>query len=151
MKGELPALQRRKMIVALENELLAKGEGNGVVIGNSEAFPLTHSFAEGIYIREMFMRKDAIIIGAIHLNEHIWFLMKGEALVATEEKTTHYKAPCYVTSPAGCKRVITAIEDSVFINVLPNPDNLTDIEELEKRLVCKSYEEFVAIKKNKKK
>ena len=150
MSTDLAVFKKREMILAIESELIAKGEGDGIVIGNSEAFPLTHSFSEGVYIREMFMGKDGIVIGKIHKNDHTWFLMKGEALVATEEKTTHYKAPCYVTSPAGCKRVITAIENSVFINVLPNPDNLTDIEELEKILVCKSYEEFVATKKTKK-
>ena len=87
MSKDLVVAQKREMIIALENELIAKREGNGIVIGNSEAFPLTHSFSEGIYVREMFMAKDGIVIGKIHKNDHIWFLLKGELLVATDEKT----------------------------------------------------------------
>lgn len=147
MSKDLVVAQKREMIIALENELIAKGEGNGIVIGNSEAFPLTHSFSEGVYIREMFMGKNGIVIGRIHKNDHTWFLMKGELVVATDEKTSHYIAPCYVNAPAGAKRVITAIEDSVFVNVFPNPNNLRDIEKLEEILTCPTYENFEAIKK----
>jgi hypothetical protein len=42
----------------------------------------------------------------------------------------------------GAKRVLHAIEDSVFVNVYPNPDNITDIETLENLLTWKTYEEF---------
>lgn len=147
MSTDLAVSKRREMIIALEEELLAKGEGNGIVIGNSKTFPLTHSFSEGVYVREMFMEKDGIVIGKIHKNDHIWFLLKGELLVATDEKTDSYTAPCYVSSPAGAKRVITAIEDSVFVNIFPNPGNLRDIKELEEILTCPTYENFETIKK----
>ena len=147
MSVDLVVAQKREMILAIESELIAKGEGDGIVIGNSEAFPLTHSFSEGVYIREMFMGKDGIVIGKIHKNDHTWFLMKGELVVATDEKTSHHVAPCYVNAPAGAKRVITAIEDSVFVNVFPNPDNIRDIEKLEEILTCPTYENFETIKK----
>ncbi len=150
MSNELAILQKRKMIVNLEKELIAKGEGNGIVIGNSETFPLTHSFSEGVYIREMFMAKDSAVIGKIHVNDHTWFLMKGEVMVATDEKTSHYVAPCYISASAGAKRVIAAIENSVLINVFPNPDNLRDIEKLEEILTCSTYKDFKTIKKLKK-
>lgn len=47
MSTDLAVFKKREMILAIESELIAKGEGDGIVIGNSEAFPLTHSFSEG--------------------------------------------------------------------------------------------------------
>ena len=87
---ELVIKEKRDKIIALENELLAKGGGNGIVIGNSDSFPLTHSWSEGVYIREMQMHKGGLVIGKIHKNSHTWFLMRGELLVATDEGTSHY-------------------------------------------------------------
>jgi len=47
-----------------------------------------------------------------------------------------------VNAPAGTKRVIYAEEDSIFVNVHPNPDNITDTDELENILACTSYKEY---------
>ena len=68
--------------------------------------------------------------------------MKGRLLIATENDTVEYEAPVYVNAPAGSKRVIQALEDSVFINVHPNPDNIKDTDELERILTCVSYKEY---------
>jgi quercetin dioxygenase-like cupin family protein len=131
----------REKISKLEKELLSNDHPS-IVKGNTDFFPLKHSFSEGVYIREMLMEEGGIVIGKLHKYSHTWFLMKGEIMVATDLGTETYTAPCYVNAPAGAKRVIYAIEDSVFINVHPNPKNITNIEELENMLTCKSYEAF---------
>tara|TARA_R110000772_G_scaffold126963_1_gene234055 strand:+ start:532 stop:999 length:468 start_codon:yes stop_codon:yes gene_type:complete len=131
----------RDKITSLENKLLAQQNPN-IVKGNSDSFPLTHSFSDGVYIREMSMLKDGIVIGKIHNKSQTWFLMKGKIKVATEDGIVVYTAPTYVNAPAGAKRVVQAIEDSVFINVYPNPDNTTNIKTLEERLTCTTYEAF---------
>ena len=140
MKNALVKLTREK-IEKLENELLNNNNHN-IVKGNTKHFPLKHSFSEGVYIREMLMKKGGIVIGKLHKYSHTWFLMQGELTVATDEGTKEYIAPCYVNAPAGAKRVIYAIEDSVFINVHPNPINITDIEQLENMLTCTSYNAY---------
>ena len=68
--------------------------------------------------------------------------MKGKIKVVTEDEVVTYSAPTYVNSKAGAKRVIIAIEDSVFINVHPNPENITDTDLLEEILTCKDYETY---------
>ena len=83
-----------------------------------------------------------MVIGKIHNRSHTWFLMQGHLVIATEDGSFEYKAPTYVNAPAGCKRVIKALEDSVFVNVHPNPDNIKDIDKLEKMLTCVSYKEY---------
>jgi|TARA_R110002167_G_scaffold222730_1_gene427665 quercetin dioxygenase-like cupin family protein len=140
MKNALVKLTRQK-IESLEKELL-NNDHPGIVRGNTDSFPLKHSFSEGVYIREMFMEKDGIVIGRLHKYSHTWFLMQGEIMVATDHGTEVYIAPCYVHAPAGAKRVINALKDSIFINVHPNPLELRNIEELEDMLTCPSYNDF---------
>jgi hypothetical protein len=121
-------------MLAMDSPLIAKG--------NSDMFPLKHSFSEGVYIREMFMVKGGLVIGKLYKISHTWFLLKGEITVATDEGINHYVAPCYVHAPEGTKRVIQALEDTIFVNVYPNPDNITDIEKLEDMLTCTSYKKY---------
>ena len=51
-------------------------------------------------------------------------------------------APCYVLATPGSKRVIYATEDSIFINIHKNPNNIKDINELESEIVSKTFEEY---------
>lgn len=125
-------------MLAMDSPLIAKG--------NSDLFPLKHSFSEGIYVREMFMQKGGLVIGKLYKISHTWFLLTGEITVATDEGVNHFVAPCYVHAPEGTKRVIQALEDSIFVNVYPNPDNITDIETLEDMLTCASYEKYIEYK-----
>ena len=128
-------------VAELEETMLNMNDPN-IAKGNTDLFPLKHSFSHGVYIREMFMQEGSVVIGKLHKYSHTWFLLQGELLVATDEGTNHYVAPCYVNAPEGTKRVIHAVQDSVFVNVHPNPDNITDIDELEDRLACVSYKQF---------
>ena len=75
-------LQARSKILELENTLLDLVDGETIVKGDTDAFPLKHTFTDGIYIRQMFMRKDSAVIGKIHKNPHVWFLLSGELAVA---------------------------------------------------------------------
>jgi len=121
---------------------LIESNSPDIVIGNSEQFPLVHSFSEGIYTREIFIKKGMIAIGKIHKHDHTFFLMKGKLQMCTEKGVIEIEAPIYGVSPAGTKRVVYALEDSIFVNVHPNPDNVNDIEELENRMVVSSFKEY---------
>lgn len=117
-----------------------------VIKGNSDSFPLTHSFSDGVYVREMSMLEGGIVIGKIHNRSHTWFLMKGKLKIANEDGVVTYSAPTYVNANSGAKRVIIALEDSVFVNVHPNPDNITNIDELERILTCETYTQYKQLK-----
>jgi len=141
----LSTTEFRSKVVSLQEQMLASDDPN-IAKGNSDMFPLTHSFSEGVYIREMSMRKGGVVIGKIHNISHTWFLMKGTIIVATEQGVEEFTAPTYVNAVAGAKRVIYAVEKSVFINVHPNPDNITDTDKLEDILTCKDYKEYEEFK-----
>ena len=138
----------REKILELENKVISIADGINIegtgkeILTNSKIAPITHSFADGIYIRQMNMQKDSIVIGAIHKHLHAWFLLTGHITVATEDKVEDYIAPYYTLSTPGVKRVIRAIEDSIFVNIHKNPSNTQDIDKLEKEIVALNYKEY---------
>ena len=148
-------LSKREQIQSLQELLInnADGkniEGNGKEIIHSDNFPLKHTFADGIYVRQMDMNANSMVVGAIHNHLHVWFLLTGHLAVVTEDTTEEFIAPCYVLATPGSKRVIYAIEDSIFVNIHKNPNNIKDIEKLELEIVSKTFEEYEKyINKNK--
>ena len=154
MKKEI-ALSKREQIQSLQQLLIdnADGEnieGDGKNIIHSKNFPLKHTFADGIYIRQMDMQADSMVVGAIHNHLHVWFLLTGHLMVITEDTTEEFIAPCYVLATPGSKRVIYAMEDSIFVNIHKNPYNIKDIKKLEDDLVSLTFEDYEEyINKNK--
>ena len=148
-------LSKRKEIQSLQELLInnADGdniEGDGKNIIHSKNFPLKHTFADGVYIRQMDMKAGGVVIGAIHNHLHVWFLLTGHLAVATEDSIEEFIAPCYVLAKPGSKRVIYAIEQSIFVNVHKNPNNIKDIKKLEDEIVSLTFEEYEEyINKNK--
>ena len=150
------SINSRKKILKFENSLIniANGvdiEGDGKqVVTKSKIAPIKHTFADGVYIRQMDMSKDSVVVGAIHKHLHVWFLLTGHVTITTEDTTEDYIAPCYVVSTPGVKRVILANEDSIFVNIHKNPSNTKDLDKLEKEIVALNYEEYEKyINKNK--
>lgn len=125
----------------LEKLLIESGSPD-VFVGNSDKLPLTHTFSDGIYTREIFIPKGMIAIGKVHKFEHTFFLLKGKLMLCTENGVVELVAPYYGVAPSGTKRVVVAIEDSVFVNVHPNPDNVTNIEQLEEKFVVPSFDDY---------
>jgi len=148
-------ISSRSKILELEKTLLNNVDGINVFGNKGEIirlkeFPLKHTFADGIYIRQMEMKKDSVVVGAIHNHLHVWFLLTGYITVTTEDSTEDYISPCYVVSTPGVKRVIYANEDSVFVNIHKNPSNTEDLDELEAEIVSINYKEYEKyINKNK--
>ena len=148
-------LSKREQIQSLQELLInnADGkniEGNGKEIIHSDNFPLKHTFADGIYVRQMDMNANSMVVGAIHNHLHVWFLLTGHLAVVTEDTTEEFIAPCYVLATPGSKRVIYALEDSIFVNIHKNPDNIKDIKKLEEEIVSLTFEDYEKyINKNK--
>ena len=150
------SVNSREKILELENAMINIADGVSVegdgknIVRNGKIAPIKHAFADGIYIRQMDMAKETVVVGAIHKHLHVWFLLTGHVTIATEDTTEDYIAPCYVVSTPGVKRVILANEDSIFVNIHKNPSNTKDLDKLEKEIVALNYEEYEEyINKNK--
>lgn len=140
----------RSTVVDLENTLKSMADGVNIIAGteekpiitNSELIPIRHFFMDGVYVREMTMYKDTVVIGAIHKHLHMCFLLTGKITVSNEDEVIDHIAPCFIVSTPGVKRVLYAHEDSIWYNVHKNPSGTEDIEQLEKEIVAISYKEY---------
>ena len=144
-------LSTRKKILDFQSMLISNADEENIVTHqDSKLFPLKHTFADGIYVRQMSMDQGSIVVGAIHKHLHVWFSLTGHISVVTEDATEDYIAPCYVVATPGTKRVIYANKQSIFVNIHKNPTNSQDIKWLEKEIVATSIEEYEEyINKNK--
>lgn len=96
--------------------------------------PLTHHFAPGIYVREIFMPAGTIVIGKVHKTEHLNIIERGkyqirynDGLVATIE------APYTFVSGSGMQKVLYILQDTVWKTVHATSE--TDVSKLEALLV----------------
>lgn len=94
--------------------------------------------APGIYLREIFMPRGALIVGHEHLTEHFNIVAQGAALVVIGGRVERMVAPYAVTSAAGVRKVLLILEDMVWYTVHANPTNEKDEAELESLLIVKS-------------
>tara|TARA_R100000231_G_scaffold138096_1_gene115704 strand:+ start:562 stop:1017 length:456 start_codon:yes stop_codon:yes gene_type:complete len=143
MSNQEIRLNTREKILNFQEALVNKADEVDIVTHqDSTHFPLKHTFADGIYVRQMSMKKGSVVVGAIHKHLHVWFLLTGHISVATEKDVEDYVAPCYVVAKPGTKRVIYANEQSIFVNIHKNPTNTQDIQQLEKDIVAKDFKEY---------
>lgn len=132
---------------------IADGEvacGNGKEIIYPSVVQYKHSFADGVYVREMKIEKGILIVGAIHKYREVFFLLKGRLNIMTEKGVEEYIAPCYVITPSGSKKMGYALEESTVVTIHANPTNVHDLKKLEDNMVVYSWKEYNEfLKKNK--
>jgi len=138
----------RSDIVRFEKSLL---KNPNVFLGDNDICPVKHSFADGIYVREIFIPAGTELTGKIHKHEHPNFLMKGKVKVATEDGIEILEAPMSMISKAGTKRALLALTDLIWVTCHLNPSNTTDLKELEAIVIADSYEEYDRFIENKNK
>lgn len=100
--------------------------------------PLKHFFSEGVYARECRIPAGTLLTGKIHRHRHNLLLTEGTVSFFDEadgKPGRKMTAPQVAISLPGARRLIYAHTDCAFITIHDNPDNLTDIAELENRLV----------------
>jgi hypothetical protein len=139
--------EKRQQIVDFEATLLAMKDNENVYFGDDHKYPLAHVFTEGLYLRELRLEADTTIVGKIHKEDHIVFLLHGIVAVATDNGVEEYEGPCYMKSSAGVKRIAHAVTDIIWVNIHANPSNTQDVEELENNIVAKDYLEYEKYKK----
>lgn len=124
----------------LEKNIL---ELDGAEEGNNSFCPLTHRFTDGIYIREIYIPAGTIMTGRIHKHAHPNFLQIGKVKMITEAgKSQEIEGPSSMISSAGTKRVLFTLTPVIWTTIHHNPDNITDIDELEKMIAVNTYEEY---------
>jgi len=108
-------------------------------------FPVKHYKAPGMIGREMFIPKGSIIIGKIHKHSHLNIVSVGHVRVLTEAGQVEIIAPHTFTSEVGARRLVVAMEDTIWttLHLNPNdydPENKDDMEKLEAEIIAPDYQ-----------
>ena len=108
-------------------------------------------FYPGIYMRRMFLPQGMIITGKIHKTLHPFILSLGNCIVYSPEhpEGVNLTAPFHGTTQKGTRRLIIALEDMMWTEIHPNPDNCTDEAILEERLIKKHKNKYLTLELNK--
>lgn len=141
IKLETDILKKVDRETILETERMI-GNNPDAFFGDTDNCPLKHTFADGIYVREIFIPAGTFIVGKIHKHNHPNFLLSGTVEVATESGVERLQGPLSMISVAGTKRVVHAITDVVWITVHHNPVNFTDLKKLEDIIIADSYSDY---------
>ena len=109
--------------------------------------PLKHSFAPGVYAREMEIPAGTLLIGKIHKHKHHNFLMKGSIIVLTEANGVELlQAPLMIVSEEGTQRIGYAVTDTVWTTIHENKDDSEDLVVIEERTVVKDKTKYLEYK-----
>lgn len=130
----------RQDIQSLESKLKIM---DGAIIGDSDLCPLTHTFADGVYVREIFIPAGVLLVGKIHKHSHANFISKGRVSVRTQDGVEELIGPCTMVSEAGTKRIVYTHEDTVWTTI--HVTNKTDLAEIEAEIIVEDFEQFDAI------
>lgn len=93
----------------------------------------THQFAEGLYIRSLWIPAGTFLTGKLHKCEHLSICAMGDITVLTPEGMKRVHAPHVVVCPAGTKRAAYTHTDTLWINV--HATNERDLDKLEAQLI----------------
>jgi len=94
-----------------------------------------HIFTPGVYSRKFEMPAGMVVIGRTHRHQHLIIILSGHAEIVSGEERTQVRGGDMFVSPAGTKRAVLALEDTAFLTVHPNPENIENIEELESEII----------------
>ena len=118
-----------------DNELLIdQFEADMAALGDSVKveMPLRHTFTPGLYLRQIFMPRNTIVVSRRHLTEHPYIVTQGIADVF-DEKGGHVErivAPHVGITKPGTRRVLHIVEDCVWLTAhvtdLTDPNEIVD-------------------------
>lgn len=142
-----PRVEFRQNVLAIQAELQRMVDASLVEAGD---YPVTHYFTPRdethgcyVYAREIFLPKGHIIIGKIHKQAHLAFLLKGKISVVTESGTHYFEAPYTFISEAGVKRIAYVEEDTIWTTVhVTAQAGEEHVAEIEEEIIANTYGEL---------
>jgi len=119
----------RKTVAVIERAIKSMPASLG-----EDPFHLTHDFADGLYVRKIFIPAGFFIVGKYHQDSFVSFIECGDMSILTEDGVRRVTGAQSQISPAGTKRFGFSHADTVWVTVHANPTNERDIEKLEKMI-----------------
>jgi hypothetical protein len=100
-----------------------------------------HYFVPGVYVREIFMPKGAILTGKIHKYPQFHVITKGDLSILIDGEMVRLQGPINILSPAGSKRFAIANEYTYWLMV--HGTYQTDLKAIEDFFTCDTEEEYL--------
>lgn len=94
----------------------------------------------GMFSRTLFLKKGDVLIGKIHLTEHINIMSSGDITVVTEEGDKRLTGFNIMACKPGTRRVGVVHEDTVWTTMLRTAE--TDLRKIEELFFAKSHAEL---------
>jgi hypothetical protein len=129
--GGRSAAEIRSAIDALKDQLLA-------CEGAQTDWPAEHTFADGMYMRTLFIPKGTLLVGKIHRKTCLNILASGDISILTEHGARRVRAGFTGVSQPGIQKVGFAHADTIFINVFRTEE--TDLARVEAEIACESLD-----------
>lgn len=91
---------------------------------------LRHAFCDGMYVREFTMPAGSIILSRIHRFEHVFVIRTGAVRVITHDADKEYVAGDMGITLPGTQRILLNHQQTTWVTIHRNPDNIRDPEVL---------------------
>jgi hypothetical protein len=130
---------RRSLICDFEKAMSSLQDSVGPETINQQ---VNHHFANGMYVREMFIPAGQVIVSKIHRDETVNTIAFGAiSVISAESGFVTHEAPSVFVSTPMTKRIVMAHTDVIWVTVHKNPDNFRDIAKLEEITIAKDFEQ----------
>lgn len=137
---DLDTRDRERMRGAfLEFERMMR-ENPASIPGDHPSLPIRNIFSNGIYVREIRIPAGMFVMGRIHRHEHPNILVQGIVICMTEEGVQRLEAPMHMLSPAGTKRFLYTLTDTIWTTI--HRCDATTQKEAEEFCVTDNYEDI---------
>lgn len=127
--------ESRNNVMAIEKKMR---EHPSILLGDS--FPLRHSFADGMYVRELSVPANVLFVTKIHKKTHPMFLLKGTVAIYVDGEVKKVIAPYSFITPSGTKRVVYTYTDIIWTTV--HKTNKRNLKKIEDEIIAKDFSEI---------
>lgn len=134
---QLTTKTERKDAIMLLQELSQAGIDSGEMTEADTG--LDEVFCNGIYTRQITLKKGTCAVGEIHKQQHINILSSGSVLVLTEDGMEQIDAPQRWVGEPGVKRATFALEDTVWTTI--HATTSTSPEDLRREFVAETFDD----------
>jgi hypothetical protein len=94
----------------------------------SGQYEYEHILSDGVYIRKLKLKKNTLIVGAVHKKETAMIILTGSVRVFSEDGLVTLKAGQIKISPIGTQRAGLALEDTTLVTL--HRADTTDLKQL---------------------
>lgn len=102
---------------------------------------LKEYFLNGLYIRELFIPKNTVIVSKIWNRTRCWYIKSGEVTFTTEMGTQRVKAPFSKIVPLGSKVALFTHEDTLWYAFAKS--QAKSPQEAENELIAENYSDCI--------